>query len=252
MKALRSETLSVLDEVERLSGRGIQFLADPDLPVLTSVQTARNGAAYHVVRYKPAQEALDYLLIYQAGFLIRLFRCPPSQRFDFFPAADAGRKMEKLIRTALSDSEQKVTGPTKIADMIAQWALMTLRSLPVGMRVDRWIADRYPTMSQLQHAGIALQQQQNADALSQSLRGTPVPLALLGMYAAYALFADRMLGMRHYVLPYEAAGLSAAGQTLLNLWDDTPADPASDRTLVDTWAGQLGLDGWYDWLPYQP
>lgn len=240
-----------MEEVERLSGRGIEFLADPELQVLTSVQTARNGAAYHVVRYRPSSEPLDYFLVYQAGFLIRLFRCPADQRLDFVPATNAGRRMESLIRETALDSTLRADSLPTLANMVSQWALMTLRSLPVGMRVDRWIADEYPTLSELQHAGIAVQQQQNVDALGESMKGIPVPIKLLGMYAAYALFADRMLGKRHYVLPYEAAGVSAIGESLLNVWDKTPFESTFDHALVDAWAALLGLDGWYDWKPYR-
>lgn len=252
MKALLTETQSVLKEVERLSGRGIEFLADPELQVLTSVQTARSGAAYHVVRYKPSNEALDYFLVYQAGFLIRLFRCPADQRLDFVPGADSGLRMESLIRVSAPASGFQADRLPKLANMVSQWALMTLRSLPVGMRVDRWIADEYPTLRELQHAGIAVQQQQNVDALGQSLKGLPVPFKLIGMYAAYALFADRMLGRRHYVLPYEAAGLSAIGESLLDVWDNSSFEPSHDHAVVDEWAAILGLGGWYDWEPYRP
>ncbi len=67
MKDLRAVTRKVLRQVEDLSGKGIEFMREDDLPVLTTMQTARRGAPYHVVRYRPSNEPLDYFIAYQAG-----------------------------------------------------------------------------------------------------------------------------------------------------------------------------------------
>jgi hypothetical protein len=249
---LRGETRSVLDNVQALSGKGVEFLADPDLPVLASMHTARDGASFHTVIFNPNREPLDYVLIYQAGFLIRLFRCPVGQRYDFVPAADANLRMERLIDESTRGQPAKQASRTKVASMIAHWALMTLRSLPVGMRVDQWIAEEHPSLNSLQHSGIEIQQQQNVDALSLSFGDVPVPPILLGMYAAYAMFTDRLLGVRRFALPYQAAGLGSTGESLLKVWDSVSAEPTADRTLVDSWASMLGLAGWYEWHPYCP
>jgi hypothetical protein len=65
-----------------------------------------------------------------------------------------------------------------------------------------------PELKELQRAGIALQQQQNADILSRKIGGLSVPPRLLAMNAAYALFADRLLGNERFEIPY--AALAAA------------------------------------------
>ena len=46
------------------------------------------GAAYHVLRFKPTNEPIDYFVCYQAGFLLRLFANSPTQRFDFVLTAE--------------------------------------------------------------------------------------------------------------------------------------------------------------------
>jgi hypothetical protein len=64
---------------------------------------------------------------------------------------------------------------------IHQWALLQLRSLPIGMRIDCWIAETYPGLRDLQEMGLAVQQQQNADILSKKLGHLNVPLHLLAI-----------------------------------------------------------------------
>jgi hypothetical protein len=252
MKDLRAVTRKVLKQVEDLSGKGIEFMREDDLPVLTTMQTARHGAPYHVVRYRSSNEPLDYFIVYQAGFLVRLFQCPDAERFDFVPGNDAGRRMEGVIRAAQTVSAEDELTLERFADFTAQWALMKLRSLPIGMRIDRWIALVMPELKELQRTGIALQQQQNADVLSRKIGGLSVPPRLLPMNAAYALFADRLFGNERFEIPYVAAGLSGPGAELLRTWDEAPSDPGHDRALVDRWAAQLGLDGWYRWIPFEP
>jgi hypothetical protein len=252
MKDLRAVTRKVLRQVEDLSGKGIEFLREDDLPVLTTMQTARQGASYHVLRYRPSNEPLDYLIAYQAGFLVRLFQCAPAERFDFVPGSDAGHRMEGVLRAARTIADDDEPALDSFAGVTAQWALMTLRSLPIGMRIDRWIATEMPELKDMQRAGIALQQQQHADVLSQRVGGLAVPQRLLAMNAAYALFADRLLDTGHFQIPYAATGLRGPGEALLRLWDTTPSDARHDRALIDAWAAGLGLDGWYRWIPFQP
>lgn len=252
MDHLRATTKGILRRVEELSGKSIQFMRDDKLPLLASLQMARHGAGFHVLRYRPNDEPLDYLIAYQAGFILRLFELPSDLRFDFAPAPQASKHVELLMATGqpLGDTEKKVL--PDYAAFVAQWALLNLRSLPIGMRIDQWIAAEHPDLRELQSASIAAQQRQNMGILSQKVGKLTVPTTLMGPIAAYALFADRMAGSKGFVIPFEAAGLLQHGQTLLDIWDTTPADPAHDCSLVDRWASASGTNGWYTWIPYRP
>jgi hypothetical protein len=88
--------------------------------------------------------------------------------------------------------------------------------------------------------------------LSYKLGKLSVPTTLLGPLAAYALFADRLLGTRTYSIPFAATGLLKHGKELLRIWDELPKEPNHDCELVDQWALGSGLTGWYKWIPYQP
>jgi hypothetical protein len=71
------------------------------------------------------------------------------------------------------------------------------------------------------------------------------------MNAAFAGFWARLFGDDKFTLPYRSAGHGPAGSQLLRIFDETPADPAHDRTLIDAWGKTLGLDGWFGWTPYR-
>jgi hypothetical protein len=252
MQHLRAATKGILKRVEEQTGMSIQFMRDEKLSLLATLQMARNGADFHVLRYRPTNEPLDYVVAFQAGFILRLFENEPGRRFDFAPSPTAGQYVEPLLDAgqALDPADRKAL--PEFARFVAQWALMNLRSLPIGMRIDRWIATEYPELRELQLTSIGLQQQQNVDVLSYRLGKLTIPTPLMGAIAAYALFADRMTDGGTFAIPYEAAGVLGQGHELLRVWDKLPADAQHDCQLVDSWAAKIGMSNWYTWIPYRP
>ena len=79
MKNLRPETLGLLQRIETLSGRPVEFKPDATLTLRATLQLARNGAPAHVLRYRPVNEPIDYWVAYQAGYLLRLLELPPDE-----------------------------------------------------------------------------------------------------------------------------------------------------------------------------
>jgi hypothetical protein len=252
MQHLRAVTRDILKRVEESTGKSIQFLRDEELPLLATIQMARNGADFHVLRYRPSNEAIDYFVAFQAGYLLRLFENEPSKRFDFLPEPDASKKIEPILKAGQSLSKIDIDALPEFGARVTQWALMNLRSLPIGMRIDQWIATEYPELKELQDSGIAVQQQQSMDLMSFKVGKLTVPTTLLGTLAAYALFADRLAGSETYAIPFAATGLLGHGQELLRIWDELPPDAAHDCELVDQWAQGSGLTDWYKWSPYKP
>jgi hypothetical protein len=249
---LLRETKALLDRIEKLSGRSVQFVADSALPLLTTIQTARHGAPFHLLRYRPSGTPLDYRIAFQAGYTLRLFEVDEADRFDFAPSASATTAVEELVAGGLplSDSEKATLKP--FAEFVARWALLQLRSLPIGLRIDQWIYDSMPVLRSQQAEGMAEIQQQNLDASTRSVGRLNVPPHLAATNAAYALFCDRLLGKDWYVLPYRAMGLLEDGKKLVSISESVSPEPIHDRELVDRWADFLGMRGWYKWVPYTP
>jgi hypothetical protein len=128
--------LGILERVEVLSGRPVEFKPDGSLTLRATLQLARNGAPAHVLRYRPSNEPLDYWVAYQAGYLLRLLELPPAERFDFAGSGSAAGHVEELLATGqpLTDGDRSTLA--QYAQMTAHWALMNLRSYAIGMRID--------------------------------------------------------------------------------------------------------------------
>lgn len=250
MLPLRPETQALVQQLVALSGKPLEFMRDPGLSVLASLQIARNGAQYHVLRYRPSNDPLDYIVAQQVGFALRMFALPADLRVDFAATGAGEKAMKELIRASTSPSQANRALLPEFAKQVHQWALMQVRSIPIGMRVDDWLYRDYESLRELQAIGLASQQQMNANLLGQRVGGLSAPVAHLAPAAAFALFTDRLLGTQRYAIPFEAAGVLAEGRTLLEIFDATPDDPVHDRALVDHWAEKLGMSGWYEWVPY--
>ncbi len=245
-------TKRILAEVERVSGKPIEVLSDSNLPLLASLQIARNSAPAHLLRYQPTDKPVDYLVCYEAGFVLRLFANPTEKRFDFASTQLGKESLHTLLTVGNSFAEADKEALPQFEEMLRHWALSNLRSLPIGMRIDEWLARSVPDLREQVVAGIVQQQQVNVAALAQDYGNLSVPAHLLGANAAYALLADRLLGSGAFSIPYAAAGALPYGERLLALWDKVPTDATFDTQLVDAWAAELGMSGWYEWVPFRP
>lgn len=251
MKHLRQVTKDILQSVELVTGKSVQLMRDENLTVLAALSIARNGADFHVLRYKPSNEPMDYLVAHQAGYLLRLYECPPEKRFDFSVTGVGDETVASLLNLDGKTSNQDGTHLDVASKMLTQWTLMNLRSLPIGMRIDDWISSQHPELKDLQSIGIATQQQQNINLLSHKISGYYIPTPLMGPISAFAMFADRLLGVDQFATPFAAAGLQHSGTELLQIWDATPKAAANDCELVDAWAMHASIRNWYEWAPYK-
>ena len=244
--------MGILQRVETLSGRPVEFKPDSSLTLRATLQLARNGAPTHVLHYRPSNEPLDYWVAYQAGFLLRLLELPPDERFDFAATGAATGQVEELLTTGQPlNAGDKACAP-QFAQMTAHWAMLNLRSYAIGMRIDQWLASDFPELRELQAAGVDAMQQENLLLLSKRIGSLSIPVPLLAPVAAYALFADRLLGRAGHAIPYRAAGVLDLGAELLAISDSASPDAVHDRDLVDAWAAAIGMTGWYAWIPYKP
>ena len=250
---LLAETKRVLQQIEELSGRQVQFAEDRSLSVLTTVVTARNGAPFHVIRYQPSDEPLDYRITYQAAYTLRLFQRPRDKRLDLVQVDEvAVSQATQLVSTGLDLNPREEELLLPFSRAVVHWVLMRLISLPVGLRIDAWIRRSFPTLHSQQEAGLADEQRLSLRGVSQSLERFTVPRHFAATGAAHALFADRLLGREWFAIPYRAMGLLDDGRALLALNDELPPEPEYDPELIDRWAEHLGIRSWYRWVPYQP
>jgi hypothetical protein len=253
---LSETTRAVLRLVETRSGIPVHVETDSNLPgsTLAKVVMARGALTLHQVSYRPGGASPpDYLICQQAGFILRLFATPPEKRFDFAASSDAYGAVERLVKghpVARSIPPQALP---QLCQMLLDGVLSHLRSIPLGMRVDCWLASEFPALAELQKASILRQLQDSVATLApQHRQVTPQRIydATEAISAAFAAFWASRLNQPQLALPFKAAGYLQAGKELLAIWESTPEPPENDRVIVDSWAEKLDIAGWLQWVPY--
>jgi len=247
-------TQDVLRAVEDATGRPVIVRPDAALgTLLAKITIARGPAPAHVVAYNPAAGA-DYVICLQCGFLLRMFQIPESERFAIAASARGRREVEEALDDHFRNQgmplpKQALGG---IRDQFLGGLIQQLRSMPIGLRVDSWIRENYPSLEEQQKQAVKQQLNDNAQTLGPHVRQLApanVFRANVGMNSAFALFWSRALGDPLLGIPYKASGHLATGEELLRTWDQIPSDAAHDKKLIESW-GSLGLGGWYDFVPY--
>ena len=123
-----------------------------------------------------------------------------------------------------------------------------LRSMPIAIRVDAWLFDEFEDLREQQRQNIVVQLQEAMQGLGPQVKAIaprPIVDANLAMNSAFAKFWSARWNDPTIALPFVSAGYDAVGNRLLELAESGKADPDSDRALVETWAKQLDLDGWF-------
>ncbi len=252
---LRSETRDILNKVEELTGTPVEIVEDPTIPQLATIARAHSGVPFHLLRINASLGEPDYLIVYECGFILRLYHVPPEERSEFTGSGRGRADVERWLRRAGQTTKLPETVRADLAQQLVDGLLTQLRSYPIGMRIDQWIHDEFPALDGLQRDAVARQQRDNLSVLqpeTRKLAPKPVRDANAAMNAAYAIFCDRVFGKAGYAIPYRSAGYEKRGRALLDIMESIPDDPASDRALVDAWGEELGLADWYQWAPMQP
>lgn len=254
--SLSEITQKVLRLVETRSGIPVDVEPDPGLPgtMLAKVVMARGTLNLHRVSYRPDSSlAPDYLICKQAGFILRLFDTPPERRFDFAGSPEGVAAVERLVNAHPVAKMMPPEALPKFCQILYDGLMFHLRSIPVGMRVDRWLATAFPALAESQKASVLREIQDAVATLAQQHRQYSPPKiydATQAISAAFTAFWADRLNQPQLSLPFKAAGYLQAGQELGSLWQSTPDAAENDRAIIDGWAEKLGIVGWYRWMPY--
>jgi len=233
-----------------VTNRPVVVKEDKDLSVQAHVRIARGDDAMHLLRYSPGGEtAPDYCIVYQCGHVLRLYAAPPDKRFDIAVGPEGRQRMAELLQDTGIPSEARNMGEMLLGGLITQ-----LRSIPVGFRMEDWVAQYFPELAELQQRAVLAQLTQNLEAIKIAASGMfprKVGAANVSMNAAFAAYWSRKWNDPTLTVPYKAAGYLETGAKLLAIYDRTPDDPALDVQLVHDWAFELKLKGWYEAIPFR-
>jgi hypothetical protein len=256
---LREITRKAIAVLEEKSGSRVTVVEDATLASLSSIRIARDNLPAHILSYKPGAkgDTPDFTICWQCAFALRMFECPPDQRFLIAANAEGGRLLEEILTAPNGVVQRYHLDDIQLQSFQSQLlhGLIThLRSVPIGLRVSQKLTLDFPELLELETANVDREWALANETLSASIQEM-MPAQVFdptqAIHTAYALFWAERLEKPEIVNPFRVAGFEEQGMHLLHLMDSIPGDPLHDNELIDSWANYLGIRNWYAWLPYQ-
>jgi hypothetical protein len=255
---LREITREIIKLLEDVSGFPVVIKRDSNLPTIATVKIARRGMPGHMVIYKNIPgEPPDYPICFECAFALRLFQLPPDERFLLASSETGESAVEKILKKSGGLAQKYRMNKKQISAMQAQFldGLIThLRSVPVGLRVNEWLTEKYPELEELQKKHVQKELEMGKQSLSAQIREF-TPDEIYGpseaINCAYALFWAEKYNRPEISNPYRLQGFEKEGKAILDIWKDLPIEPDYDRELIDKWGEYLEIQDWYRWIPYK-
>jgi hypothetical protein len=238
---------AALESLEQLGGKPVVLREQPQLSNHAKIHVAAADEHAHVLTYNPtAASQLPYLVCFQCGLAERALRSARDERFNVASTPETYGRVQRLVREKKTIPEEMVA---TYSQMITDGLGTQLRSMPVGIRIDRVLYQSQPELRDMQRVIAERQLKESVGCLSPSIRAMAPELifnASVAMNAALALEWSRLWNDDAHVVPYRLAGHTAVGERLLESLDAIPDTPHHDRELVSSWAEILGVAGLYE------
>lgn len=249
-----TEIKDLISQTESMSGYPLTIVSDGNLTTHSALSIARGTLQTNVIRFNPRFERLmDYIVAYHCGFLQRFFSAPTGTRMDFGVTESGRFHVEKLVKRLGFAKALPSSRLDSFCSQILMGLMTHLRSTPIGLRVESSIESEIPSIADQQKSGVEAQIQENLLPLNEGVKKmTPQPIydATLSISAAYAMFWAEKWNQPQLVLPFTSTGHEEKGNRLIEIFNEIPDAPESDRDLVDAWADELGIRSWHTWAPY--
>lgn len=237
---------AALTALEKLGGKPVILRENAQLPNPAKIHVASETEPAHVLTYNPAATPeLPYLVCFQCGLAERALRSARDERFNVANTPDTYSRVQALVQEKKTIPDEMIV---TYSQMITEGLGTQLRSMPVGIRIDRALYQFHPELRDMQHVVAERQLKESVGCLNPSIKAIVPELifnASVGMNAALALEWARVWNEDAHVVPYRLAGHVALGERLLASLDAIPDTPHNDRELVSSWAEILGVDRLY-------
>jgi hypothetical protein len=170
---MESVTQKVIELIREKTGVPVLVKADPSLRTWAAVMMARRGAAAHIVTFNPkAGGDTDYAICSQCSSILRFFMVPETDRFEFGATPRGRQEVQQLLDEHLRSSGQSLPKEAlaQMGNGLFLGLMLQLRSVPIGLRSDAWLAREYPELASQQKAFASRQLGDNLELLGPDVR----------------------------------------------------------------------------------
>lgn len=240
---------------EVLDRTGYPFAVDEQhlLEFDSVLQVASPCRPVHLLRYRSEyREFFAHFLVNALYKVLRTWDVPEGERYQ--PASPVDRGLDRRDYLELCSKlplRMEKTEVDQLSRFLFTGMVRQLTSFPVDLRVEREIAEDIPDHAEVQNAYLARQVRDFVPTLSEEIqRFSPEKLyrASTAMNIAFAEEAGEISGTVPDPLFRRHASRQTAEELLHHLHAVSDEGVPGDRGVIDAWAQELGMDGWFEWV----
>lgn len=139
---------AALESLEQLGGKPVVLREQPQLSNHAKIHVAAADEHAHVLTYNPTVASqLPYLVCFQCGLAERALRSARDERFNVASTPETYGRVQRLVREKKAIPEEMVA---TYSQMITDGLGTQLRSMPVGIRIDRLLYQSQPELRGMQ------------------------------------------------------------------------------------------------------
>jgi len=247
------EVFTIVEMVEEISGKEIDFQIHEKLPVDGLIKIARANMPKHLLKIKASKvKNISEMIAHECGHALRVYSVAPSERRVSF-----SNSFLVAMATGELESEKSSLPPETKSMMVDTWInglVMQVNNLPVDVRIERWIYDTYP--------GLRMEQKEYLENLAdtcvssfskETLEITPPKVFRCNMAMVYAFLSaiGLLIGedySQHFA-PYPE--IIQYGKVLVKLLEEPDRGYLQDIETTNYWAKILGLTNWFSWTDFE-
>ena len=247
---LNLAVLDIVEQVEQVSGKAIDFRTIPGLRVRAQSSMARQRMAQHVILFNPKERPhLSHILAHECARILRMLATPPEERQ--VPASMP--ETLGLARNELRGEAQFLPEELRdeMTDMWIHGLITQVTSQPVDVRIEEWIADNYPGLRQEQRRSLRTETRTVTANMSPDVRRTTAASIFRRANALNYAYLDHIGDILERSFESKFARsleIVTLGRSLSQVLDD---DTASDHELVDRCAEAIQVHDWFIWLDFE-
>lgn len=250
--SLLPETVHILDDVTRLTGKGFTLQVNPDLPVPAKVKIARSFMPAHIILVKKSDYTfLNHYVAHECGHILRYYAAIPEKRRIV-------KSNEQMIQTAICDLEgenrdfvQRIP-ITKRYQAVQIWIdclISQVSSLPMDIFIEKWLYDEYPGLRVEQKMSLKSTYEMAQVSLDpKKLPHIPSSVLLKSNAMNYAFYKvlDTFLGSSFFPV-FNGSACAHLGEKLFRCVGAEDGGLEGDISLAIGWAELLGISEWFTW-----
>jgi hypothetical protein len=246
---LLPEVVGILELVQQVSEKDIDFRPVRKLNVAATTKVARQRMPQHIISFDRGKaDRINYIIAHECGHILRMLQLPPADRL--VPATTSATV--SIAAEVLAD-EVTFLPPALIPKMLDVWVgglVLQVTNQPVDVKIEQWLYSNYPGLRREQVQGLEKDARVALKALAIEVERMAPPTVFRisnAMNYAYLNHINKITGRNYRNRFRGRQEIIGLGKQLYEISEGE----WSDVEVANQWAEHLGIRQWFSWIGFE-